>query len=494
MSHYVRFEDTVHENIRTEKETYPETETDHISDLYTYYYSNGFCHAVLARLTGLLTFIFLIAFSFFLFCTIDYDKLLAVTDQNVQLSDLLRIHIPWYFIAFFSIASLFALWETLKTAFSISKLWKVRKVYHQIGVSDNSLEIHRYTFEEVYEKYMIVSPDDYAFDDALNILLQRKNFQLAIAKNVMPEINDSLQEITENRVLKMLLRECMVTTKVAQWYLKYGLWYYIFIGHNIRTDVKSENTNEFNESIRKLRVRMRIISIIGLIGTPFVISYLFLHFAFKIGTIAYDSPGKLMRSRSFSIDAKGLSRVYGELDHEFEERLPIAADAFDTFLQKVNRPWWTPIAKFVTYVSGTLLITTFVLNLLNDNILLNVFIGEQNILQLCAILGIIFAMSNTVTQRYVTREGITENFDEICETLRIPSDLDPYSANARKTVITWYPLKLELMARECLGILITPFVILFIYVKYADTILRYIRRHTVKTNIGDIFTPIMNRV
>lgn len=493
---YIRFEDKLQpEEIRKSE---LENEVRLIRDIYTYYYAKGIKHAVLQKITNLLTFIFLILFTFFIFCVIDYNVLREVTDDDeIQLSDAIRIKVPWYFGMFFTVAGMFVVWEMVKTILSVFQLWKIHGVYKKMDVNDNSLIINRYTFKQIYERWCLL-PDgcDLTFDDALKVILQHKNFQLGVAKNVIPEIKKSVLNSVDSFILKVILKECMYTTKVTQWYLKYGLWYYIFLDNNtLRPEICSENTNEFNESIRQLRIRFRIISIIGILITPFVISYLLLYFAFKVGSIAYTSPGRLLRSRTFSITAKETSRIYNELDHEFESRLPIASRECDTYLQKVNRPWWTPIAKFISYVSATLLITTFFINILNDSILMNVYIGTQNILGICAILGILFATSSTSIQKEdIECEDVVESFDSVCEALRISSDLDPYTIEAKRRVINWYPLKLEIMARECFSIISTPFVIFFIYVKYSDNILRYIRKHAQKTTIGEVFSPVIQLV
>jgi Autophagy protein ATG9 len=118
----------------------------------------------------------------------------------------------------------------------------------------------------------------------------------------------------------------------------------------------------------QLRRRMRVMGIVTLLLSPFVLAYLGVFYLFQYGEQMRSTPSWL-GARTWSPFARWRFREFNEVDYELTRRLNLARKPATRYLNRFSSPLVGVVARFLTFVFGSVVVMLLVLGLANEEFL-----------------------------------------------------------------------------------------------------------------------------
>ena len=157
-------------------------------------------------------------------------------------------------------------------------------------------------------------------------------------------------------------------------------------------------TNKKNiENYAKSRVRT--ISVINFLFMPIIITFILFYKLFTYGEQFYSKPD-LLASREFTKKILWKQRNYTELPHEFEKRNLLIKKLTKKYLNLFRYKFLEGIINFTIFVLSSIFITLLFLTILNDDILINLYIFKgKTVLWFLGISGSVIAILKNFTKK-----------------------------------------------------------------------------------------------
>ena len=275
------------------------TNTAFIHQLYNYYIFKGYYNLISSQVINIIISNFIVFFILFFANCVDLHGILTIdSKQNIQ--DFINIR------NFFNIN--YFIWILL-IFFYIISFMKIISVFDDMYVYKNIGTYYKRTLK-ITDKEL----DYIEWKNIVKNIKQNANQELDIfyINNIICSKDNYFIYLLDNNVLQIEL-----LNKLLEWNIYFCIFFSIY-GNNFKI-----NDNIFPEKSRyvnKIRMKMRIISIINLIFMPFILTLVTFYYLFSYGELFYNNPRTII-SRGYSNREKWRLRLYNELEHEYTERV-----------------------------------------------------------------------------------------------------------------------------------------------------------------------------
>lgn len=467
--------------------------------MYAYYQGHGFYGILLGRICNLLILAFLVGFSLFLLYCVDWNfigrpataashpTLAAIT----KWSNLLRYH-P-HFKTWPKVAKLFRAswwmmllglgfiivwsWQVVRTVQEIPSLLRMQRFYNQLlKVSDKQLLSTEFSdivikIVELQESHPISVDRLDAHDIALRIM-RRENYLIALFnKDVF------------NVELPMLhLKPSLALTKTLEWNLSFCILNYVFdercaIRKSFLKDVKRETLSE------GLKRRFLIMGVINLVLAPAIFIFLLAYLILRYGEEVYRQPGTLGR-RQYTTAARWRLREFNELPHYFERRLSHGHRKATKYMdQFAGGGRLAALARLVSFIAGSFAVVLLVVTVINEDLLMHFELSPgKSTIWYIGLFGTILAITRAMVIDLNQSHDPAKLMEAVVEyTHYLPKHWRGrlHTEVVRQEFGSLFDYKFRILFQELLGVLTTPFILLFSLPSCTDRLVEFFREFTV---------------
>ncbi|XP_054673232.1 autophagy-related protein 9B isoform X2 [Grus americana] len=377
--------------------------------IYHFHQKNGFACMMLSDIFELVQFLFVVTFTTFLLCCVEYDVLFAnrplnhshagaaVPDRSkVTLPDAVlpspqcaqRIRASGWIIFLLVMAAVFWLYRLVKVLCSLLSYWEIRTFYIK-ALNIPSEELCNYSWQEVQARLislqrrqqMCVHKRELTELDIYHRILRFKNYTVAM-------INKSLLPV---RFHLPLLGPVVFLTQG----LKYNLELLLFWGPgslfqnkwSLRPQCKRAGARR--ELARRLARAMVVLGLANLLLCPCVLVWQLLYAFFSYAEVIKREPGSL-GARRWSLYGRHYLRHFNELNHELQARLSRGYKPATKYMNSFTSPLLTVLAKNVGFFAGSILAVLIVLTVYDEDVL-----TVQHILTAITLLGLVVTVARS---------------------------------------------------------------------------------------------------
>lgn len=449
-------------------------------NLYNFFVRKGFYCILFENIVNLLILGFIIFFIVFLSSFIDYDYLLKTYDLNKSVNIQYSI-IPNYMVIFIIITSLMWIRQLIITFHEIIIYLKIKKFYNeQLNIYED--DIQSISWNTVLKK--LCNLDNITYCDNIptpleitNRIMRRDNYLIAL-------INKNIIDFSINIPL---YGEYVCFTKTLEWAIYITIIHFIFDNsNNVKIDFLNKNYE--NRLSLSLKYRFYFIGIISLIFSPFILLLLFAYFIFKYGQ-EYKLSNNIINTRQWSVLSKWKFREFNELSHIFQNRLNKSYNSALNYVNQFPSYKLYQISRFIEFISSAFFIVIIIFSINNPEILtkLTIFDNKSG-LWLLGILGSIISICRTLIP---DENFVFEPNNVMKELVNYTHYMPDYWRDKCSTIEIYnifknlFNFKILIFVNEILGIIITPFILIFYFPHLSSDIVNFIRENTVDIkNIG----------
>ncbi|XP_069502068.1 autophagy-related protein 9A-like isoform X3 [Ambystoma mexicanum] len=458
---------------------------------------------VLSDFFEMVQFVFVVTFTTFLFCCVEYDILFANKPVNhshsatspesykVTLTDAIlpspqcakRIQDDSWIIFLLAMAAVFWLYRLVKMFCNLLSYWEIRSFYIR-ALKIPSDELCNFTWQEVQdrlvslqrEQQMCVHKKELTELDIYHRILRFKNYMVAM-------VNKSLLPI---RFQLPLVGDVIFLTQG----LKYNLELLFFWGPGSLFQNKWNLQPKYKRMGNRLELAQQLSRTICLLGLanlllcPFILVWQILYAFFSYTEVIKREPGSL-GARRWSLYGRLYLRHFNELNHELHTRLSRGYKPATKYMNSFTSPLLTVIAKNVGFFSGSILAVLISLTVYDEDVL-----TVQHILTAITLLGILV----TVARSFIPDEHMVWCPEQLlqCVLAHIHYIPDHWQGHAHKSetrdeMAQLFQYKAVFILEELLSPIITPFILIFSLRHKSLEIVDFFRNFSVEVvGVGDI--------
>ena len=351
-----------------------------LKNLYIYYINKGYYNILYTHLTIILTGLFLIFYTIFLYNCIDWEKVIHI-EKPTQIYDIINtsrffrfnLFISIFFITFIVIL-IFRVINLVKDFYTFIPIKHFFN--NELGINDIDLGILKWNsiihkFKEIY-------------DD--------KDITIYYINNKITSIDNYFISLIDKNIIKT-----KNISKLFEWNIKYCFINSLY--YNNKYDLKFLNKNEqFYKNIEKKIISVIIVNFLFM---PFIINYMILYNIFNYGEKLYTSPSYLF-NRSWTRLARWKFRNYNELNHEFNERLIKSQKPSGEYSSMFSNKIRETFCYFFLFILSSLFVTMILFSIINEKLLVNLYIIEnKQMFWFMGVIGSIIAILRSNTAKNI---------------------------------------------------------------------------------------------
>ncbi|CAM9205175.1 unnamed protein product [Bubo scandiacus] len=465
---------------------------------------NGFACMMLSDIFELVQFLFVVTFTTFLLCCVEYDVLFANRPLNhshaggaapdrskVTLPDAVlpapqcaqRIRASGWIIFLLVMAAVFWLYRLVKVLCGLLSYWEIRTFYIK-ALNIPSEGLCNYSWQEVQARLislqrrqqMCVHKRELTELDIYHRILRFKNYMVAM-------VNKSLLPV---RFHLPLLGSVVFLTQG----LKYNLELLLFWGPvslfqnkwSLRPQCKRAGARQ--ELAQRLARAMVLLGLANLLLCPCVLVWQLLYAFFSYAEVIKREPGSL-GARRWSLYGRHYLRHFNELNHELQARLSRGYKPATKYMNSFTSPLLTVLAKNVGFFAGSILAVLIVLTVYDEDVL-----TVQHILTAITLLGLVV----TLARSFIPDEHTVWCPEQLLQRVlaHVHYMPDHWQGNAsrsetRSEMAQLFQYKAVFILEELLSPILTPFILIFALPTRALDIVDFFRNFTVEVvGVGDI--------
>ena len=233
-----------------------------------------------------------------------------------------------------------------------------------------------------------------------------------------------------------------------------------------------------------LTLRFRIIGLILFICSPLMLAFELLYVIFDY-TKTIKSCGASLSFREWTPEAKWSIREYNELPHLFKNRLAKSYEYANAYLDHFPILLFQPIAKIITFASGSVLAFLTLLALLTDfNLVIQSKIfGGKSVAWLILILIIINVISSKIANKKPPTLSIDDTMAELEKYIHYDFRDESnavHSSATRKNISRFFQPKWKQMLLEIGSVVLNPFLFGVALPMKATSIVEFIKINSVQ--------------
>jgi autophagy-related protein 9 len=293
---------------------------------------------------------------------------------------------------------------------------------------------------------------------------------------------------TDNYLIGIIGQDVLKIKKMH--YTNTLIWFMTSVLNQIlHSNTESRN---FYVNDNKIRIFLKIISIVHLILFPFILIIYSIKVVITLITDVYNNKSE-SNHRDWTLHSKYTFRDYNELQHIFDERMEETHLYIKLYDEKFNSKMKQIIFSKIIFGLGGYLTLLVLMTLFDDRLLLYIKLFDRNLLWYLTILtSIITMLRSAITKTNSNTNAKISGSDIITKlsNLTYHDFIEKYNRSARLVAIdidNMYNYKFKGMMCEFLHLLILPIYILFYINKQTiedqpdmlDKLLGYIRTNTI---------------
>lgn len=330
---------------------------------------------------------------------------------------------------------------------------------------------------KVHDKNKVVG-DSLDARDICNRIMRRDNYIVALFNRDLLHLNDALPPFfgSNSRLL----------TRILEWNISFCLLGYVFEGESSSIRAAFLKTTQRDRLSSELRKRFQLLAIINFVLAPFLLVFIVVYYLFRYGEELYRKPTSIS-DRQYSTWSHWTLREFNELDHLFEKRLAASHDKATRYIESFPAPRYTAIAKFVSFVAGSVVLVLIVLTIVNEDLLMHFELAEgKSIIWFFGLFGAILSISRALIPnpraQYFDKVGLIE---EVSAHLHYSPEAwkrHPESISVREELKDLFPSRYQLFGRELVGLLLNPFILYYSLPKNAEELVEFFREFSVQVD------------
>ncbi|KAJ2082740.1 autophagy protein atg9 [Coemansia sp. RSA 988] len=453
--------------------------------VYAYHEGKGATAMVVSRVAQLATLAFVAGLSTFVFGCIDHAKVREQKSLAAVVVPQCARQLPWSAQAGLMAFAAFWVAQAMRTALDVPQLLEMRAFFEQVlGVA--AADVSTVAWHEVVERMVRLRDAEMrAYSGVarsrvlahrltaagvVNRIMRRENYMLALFN----------KELLDIRVPGLLGPH--VLTKALEWNLSFCVMNYLFDerGQLRRRFLRESNRAVLSEGLRR---RFHFMAVINLMFAPFIVAFLALYGFFRHFEQLYREPGTLA-SRAFTPYARCKLRNFNEVPHAFHRRLAAAHPKATLYLAQFRNYPLIAVARLVAFVAGAFAALLLLFTVFDNELSLEFEVTRhRTVLFYIGLFSAVLAAARAAVpsddQEYLHPAWIIR---DVLEDLQY---MDPawrgnlHSARVRSEFSVLFSYKLLIFAHELLGVVTTPFIMLFSLPDCAERLVDFFRDFTV---------------
>jgi autophagy-related protein 9 len=234
-----------------------------------------------------------------------------------------------------------------------------------------------------------------------------------------------------------------------------------------------------------LKRRFMLCGVAHAVFLPFLLFFMTLHFSMQN---IYDmkSSRQYLGPRDWTLPAKWTFREFNELPHFYERRMGPSYEATESYLKLFTQSTIvTTIGQLLVLTGGSLAAILVAFAALNDAILLNVKIGDWNLLWYVGVLGVVYSGGKSLQPGNGSRPRYIRNiFGEMDATLAEVATHTHYypevwkarawDRGTYKAVSAMFQYKAKLFVHEVVSVVLAPIILCVSLPKCAEQICEFV--------------------
>ena len=321
-----------------------------------------------------------------------------------------------------------------------------------ISISD---DIYVYkNIRDFYKNVLDITDNELEYlewNNIIQILTKNTEQKLDIfyINNIITAKNNYFIAILGHNIIKST-----ILNKLMEWNLYFCIFFTIFDNYKINGDIFTEK----DKYSKKIKQKMKWISILNFIFMPFILTLLFFYYIFSYGELFYNKP-QLIISKGFSNREKWRLKYYNELEHEFNNRINSAEKITTEYISLFKNNIFIVISRLFVFLLSSVFIVILILSVINDKILTNLYIfNDKPIIWILGIITPIIAISRSYTIIKKTRNPVSvltvlSNY----MLLKKNQINNAHTHVVFKTITKRFEFKIIIFIKGCISIIITPF-------------------------------------
>lgn len=464
-----------------------------LARVYDYYLGHGFWAINLHRFYNLITWAFVVGFSFFLTQCIDYHQLRGSTRMSqIIVAQCTRKMGPLPNIVLW-LTSLLWLTKMYQYVIDIPRLIHMHDFYlHLLDVPES--EIQTITWQEIVSRLMSLrdanphtatgenNPTSRRFlgtqnkqrmdaHDIANRLMRKENYLIAMFN----------KDILDMTLTIPLLGRRQFFSRTLEWNIYQCIIDLVF---NQRGQVKpfflkATYRNELSQALRR---RFIFAGFANLIIAPIIITYNLVDFFFQNFNEYQKNPAQI-GARRYNPLAEWKFREFNEVWHIFERRMNMSYPFASRYIDQFPKVKTVQSARFVTFITGAMIAVLAVASALDPDLFFGFEITkDRTVLFYVTVFGSIWAVArgllpdeNSVHDTEYTMSEVIQ-FTHYCPPHwhgRLNSDA------VRREFAQLYQLKILIFLEEVFSMFFAPFVLWYSLPKCSERIIDFFREFTV---------------
>ena len=433
-------------NTANSKEKYKESD-EFYEDIYEYFYSGGLNNIVISNICEIFLIIIGLAFMTFIFVFLDWSLLLECGKEEHHCGSISN----FFIVSFPNIISgtilfcgaIFLMHRIFEFYFSLKRLNFINN-YFTCKLQITQRELQTIPWCDILKK--IEKINKLSSYDITNRILRRENYYIALIQNNILNIS--------NRSYTKQLEQ------------------------NLRFVILNDMENL---SIDRMRRNFYLLGFLNLIFSPIVLFYLL--FYFFISNVEEIYSKNDIGSRRFTLLFKWKIRRYNEMRHFFEQRINRSIPSANKYMRQFPSPITEIFGKSLALICGIFFSFSLLLSILDENILLYIKIFDRSLLFYTGIIGAI----STVARSFVKKpENCVYNptkamnrFYKHTKYIPIKWKNKFHTYDVRDDFLNFFPYKLLILFNDLLGVLTTPFTLIFGLSRNCEEIFDFIKMNTI---------------
>lgn len=410
-----------------------------INKLYNYYIHRGYFNIISMQLVNMCITIFLVFLIIFLNNCINYNLLFNINNKT-YINEIVNMNNFFNFnpIIWFIVISLIT-FTSLKLICLIDDILVYRniKFFYNNIIDISERDIQSILWSEIIDKMKLKYANHTNFDIFYinNMITNKDNYMITIFDKDIIIINH--------------------LTSLMEWNIIFCILNTIFTKESKIDSKLLSNKDKYIDMIKK---KLRVISLLNFIFMPFILIFIILYNIFNYGEYFYSNPESLV-TRSFTRVAYWKFKHYNELIHNYDDRLSKCKLHATDYANQFPNKLLDTFSRFLVFVISSLFIIMMVFSILNQNILINLYIGyNKNILWFIGIsLSIIAILKNFIYNKLLYNPK--EHLLKVNDYIKLPSEWLENSNRSyiKNAFLIFFPYKIIDLSKNIFYTILVPF-------------------------------------
>ncbi|PKS07066.1 hypothetical protein jhhlp_005663 [Lomentospora prolificans] len=460
-------------------------------DVYNYFEGSGYWCILVDRSLHLLETTFVAAFLTFLTQCVDHSKIsegttlqrMIIPHCTKRMSVLWSLGL-WIYVFYF-------IWKVVQFVVDLRRLSHLRDFYvHLLGIPEQDMQT--VSWQDVVARVMTLR-DTHA-ETATNLAPNSRRYLGSQSKKKL-DAHDIANRLMrkENYFIALINKDILdfslpvpfigrraFFSRTLEWYLNFVIIDFVF-DHGTQVNQEFLKAHRRGVLSTKLRQRFVFAGILNLVLAPFVLAYLLVLYFFNSFLEFKSDPSKI-GARRYTPLAEWKFREFNELPHLFSERVNMSYPFATRYLDQFPKQITERLARTVAFISGALAAVLTLASIVDPEIFRVELTPDRTGLFYIGVLGAVWAFARgrvSEDEHVFDPEYGMRNVIEYTHYMPHHWRDRLHSSDVMQEFSELYKLKWVIFLEEILGIITTPFILLFALPNCSNQIIDFFREFTI---------------